>query len=73
MSHPDAGYRFHIRAVTTLPGATAIIVDIYNEDEHQMVISPVATWAEVQGVADEWHVPEDRWRIDDDAREVLDA
>ncbi len=70
-------YRFHARVVTDpdpeLANVTAVVVDIYGEDDHRLVIVPVVTWSDVEDLGQQWDVPETRRRIDADARADLDA
>lgn len=70
-------YRFHARVVTdpdpALGDVTAVVVDIYGEDDHRLVIVPVVTWSDIDDLAREWDVPETRRKIDPDACMDLDA
>jgi len=70
-------YRFHARVVTDpdpeLAHVTAVVVDIFGEDDHRLVIVPVVTWSDIEDLGRQWDVPEVRLKIDADARADLDA
>ena len=60
--------------VHKVPGRFAdVVVETADDEDHVFADAPVVSWSDLDRLAQQYGVPQDRIFIDDDARALLDA